>query len=73
MSVFQVYKFQTEKYVSTDLLNEAKTVLQVRSSVQKLMKRCENIAKEMQSIVSRIVNGEEDAGISKQPDILNPS
>lgn len=68
-----VYKFQTEKYVSTDLLNEAKTVLHVRSSVQKLMKRCENIAKEMQSIVSRIVNGEEDAGISKQPELLNPS
>lgn len=73
MSVFQVYRFQTEKYISTDLLNEAKTVLHVRSSVQKLMKRCENIAKEMQSIVSRIVNGEEDAGISKQPELLNPS
>lgn len=68
-----VHKFQTEKYVSTDLLNEAKTVLHVRSSVQKLMKKCEDIAKDMQSIVSRIVNGEEDAGISKQPESLNSS
>lgn len=73
VSTFQVYKFQTEKYISTDLLNEAKTVLHVRSSVQKLMKKCEDIAKDMQSIVSRIVNGEEDAGISKQPESLNSS
>lgn len=35
------------------------------------MKKCENIAKEMQTIVSRIVSGEEDAGISKQPSIMN--
>ena len=71
--VFQVHKFQTEKYVTTDLLNEAKTVLHVRCSVQKLMKKCEEIAKDMQSIVSRIVSGEEDAGISKQPDSINSS
>lgn len=66
-----IEKFQTEKYVSTDLLNEAKTILHVRNTVQKLMKKCENIAKEMQTIVSRIVSGEEDAGISKQPSIMN--
>ncbi|XP_071512276.1 SWI/SNF-related matrix-associated actin-dependent regulator of chromatin subfamily A containing DEAD/H box 1 homolog isoform X1 [Panulirus ornatus] len=68
-----VHKFLNERYVSTDLLNEAKTILHVRNTVQKLMKRCENIAKEMQSIVSRIVSGEEDAGISKQPESLNQS
>ncbi|KAG0718228.1 SMARCAD1 [Chionoecetes opilio] len=68
-----VHKFQTEKHVNTDLLNQAKTVLHVRSSVQNLMKKCEDIARDMQSIVSRIVNGEEDAGISKQPESLNSS
>ncbi|XP_045609642.2 SWI/SNF-related matrix-associated actin-dependent regulator of chromatin subfamily A containing DEAD/H box 1 homolog [Procambarus clarkii] len=68
-----VYKFQTEKFISAELLNEAKTVLHVRNTVQKLMKRCETIANNMQSIVSRIVSGEEDAGISKQPTSLNPS
>ncbi|XP_042229687.1 SWI/SNF-related matrix-associated actin-dependent regulator of chromatin subfamily A containing DEAD/H box 1 homolog [Homarus americanus] len=67
-----VYKFQTGKYVGPELLNEAKTILHVRNTVQRLMKRCENIAKEMQTIVSRIVSGEEDAGISKQPESLNP-
>ncbi|KAK8734847.1 hypothetical protein OTU49_005686 [Cherax quadricarinatus] len=68
-----VYKFQTEKFITTDLLNNARTILHVRSTIQKLMKKCENIAKDMQSIVSRIVSGEEDAGISKQPDSLNPA
>ncbi|KAK3854378.1 hypothetical protein Pcinc_039143 [Petrolisthes cinctipes] len=68
-----VHKFKTEKYISPDMLNAAKTVLHVRSTVQQLMKKCENIAKDMQYILSNIVNGVEDAGISKQPDSLNPS
>ncbi|XP_064119828.1 SWI/SNF-related matrix-associated actin-dependent regulator of chromatin subfamily A containing DEAD/H box 1 homolog isoform X2 [Macrobrachium nipponense] len=67
-----VYKFQTMKSVSTELLNQAKSILHVRRTVQQLMKRCEKIAKDMQSIVSRIVSGEEDAGISEQPESLNP-
>ncbi|XP_066976511.1 SWI/SNF-related matrix-associated actin-dependent regulator of chromatin subfamily A containing DEAD/H box 1 homolog isoform X1 [Macrobrachium rosenbergii] len=67
-----VYKFQTMKSVSTDLLNQAKSILHVRRTVQQLMKKCEKIAKDMQSIVSRIVSGEEDAGISEQPESLNP-
>lgn len=54
------------------MLNAAKTVLHVRATVQRLMKRCENIAKSMQTTVSQIVSGEEDAGITEQPDSLNP-
>lgn len=71
--ILQVYKFKTEKYISPDMLNAAKIVLHVRTTVQQLMKRCENIAKDMQYILSNIVNGVEDAGINKQPDLLNPS
>lgn len=71
--VLQVYKFKTEKFISPDMLNAAKIVLHLRTTVQQLMKRCENIAKDMQYILSNIVNGLEDAGISKQPDLLNPS
>lgn len=71
--VLQVYKFKTEKFISPDMLNAAKIVLHLRTTVQHLMKRCENIAKDMQYILSNIVNGLEDAGINKQPDLLNPS
>ncbi|CAL4092910.1 unnamed protein product, partial [Meganyctiphanes norvegica] len=67
-----VTKFRTAKHVNTDLLNEAKNVLNMRCTVKNLLKRCQNIALDMQDIVSRIISGEEDAGISKQPDLLNP-
>ena len=54
------------------MLNSAKDVLQMRNSIQKLMKRCEKISQDINEIVSRIIEGEIEDEFSKQPDILNP-
>ena len=67
-----VSKFKVSKNTNPDLLNLAKNVLQKRSVIQNLMKKCENISHTITETVSNIIDGTEDAGISKQPDIINP-
>lgn len=65
--------FKREKYIAPDLLNNVKNVLQKRSTVLQLMKRCESIASEIQNSVTLLMDGDEaEAAISKQPSLLNP-
>ncbi|RXG50736.1 SWI/SNF-related matrix-associated actin-dependent regulator [Armadillidium vulgare] len=67
-----VYKFKTGKHISTDLLNSAKDVLQMRNAIKNLMKKCEKISSEIKTFVSDIITEDATSGMSEQPKILNP-
>lgn len=62
-----VEKLQTNKNLSTDLLNYAQRVLMTRNNIKQLMKKCTNIANQLQYAVKS------DAGIKVQPSILTSS
>lgn len=71
--MFQVDVFKREKNIAPDMLNKVKNVLQKRSSVNQLMKRCESISSDIQYTVTSLVEGDEtEAAISHQPALLNP-
>lgn len=59
-------KIQKNKNLSTDLLNSAQQVLITRSNVQQLMRKCTNLASQMETAVAA------GAGVKTQPSILNP-
>ena len=64
---------KSEKHVAPDLLNNVKNVLQKRSVVNQLMKRCESISADIQNTVSGLVDGDmSESAIETQPAILNP-
>ncbi|KAB7507472.1 Actin-dependent regulator of chromatin subfamily A [Armadillidium nasatum] len=67
-----VYKFKTGKHISTDLLNSAKDVLQMRNAIKNLMKKCEKISSEIKTFVTDIITEDATSGMSEQPKILNP-
>lgn len=61
---------KTERNVSTDLLNSAKDVLQMRNAIKNLMKKCERISSEIQKCVSQLIVDDTSAMI-RQPKVLN--
>lgn len=59
-----VTKLQTNKNLSTDLLNAAQRVLTTRNNVKQLMKKCFNISQQLQTAIN---NG----ATVKKPTILS--
>ncbi len=70
--LFQVKSFETSKSLSYNLLSGCKETIQVRNIVTKLMKRCEKIAEEMESVVTTLTNPNkaDSDRITKQPTLL---
>lgn len=68
-----VAKLSNDKYLSTDLLNGAKKVLDMRNAINKLMTKCQQISFDMEDLVENLkANKERSSGyVSKQPDLLN--
>ncbi|XP_071112881.1 SWI/SNF-related matrix-associated actin-dependent regulator of chromatin subfamily A containing DEAD/H box 1 homolog [Haliotis cracherodii] len=70
-----VQKFESTKSLSYNLISGCKETIHVRTIVTKLMKRCEKIAEEMESVVSSLTDpsatGVETDRITKQPDLLS--
>lgn len=62
-----VEKFQDNKSISTDLLNSAQELLVTRNNIQKLMKKCTNLANQMEMAVAA------GAGVLQQPASLEPA
>ncbi|XP_066137472.1 SWI/SNF-related matrix-associated actin-dependent regulator of chromatin subfamily A containing DEAD/H box 1 homolog [Euwallacea fornicatus] len=62
-----VTKLQTNKNLSTDLLNSAQQVLITRNNIRHLMKRCTNLAQQMERAVAA------GAGVKEQPRNMSPS
>ncbi|CAO1301263.1 unnamed protein product [Diamesa serratosioi] len=60
-----VAKFNTQKPLTTELLNYCQEYLDKRNSLQKLMKKCKQIVVKLEKAVS------DGAGINTQPYILN--
>ncbi|XP_050311077.1 SWI/SNF-related matrix-associated actin-dependent regulator of chromatin subfamily A containing DEAD/H box 1 homolog [Anthonomus grandis grandis] len=60
-----VTKLQSNKNLSTDLLNSAQQVLLTRSNIRILMKRCTNLAQQLERAVAA------GAGVKKQPPNLS--
>lgn len=62
-----VQKLNNNKNLSTDLLNAAQQVLMTRNNIMHLMKKCTNLAQQMEKAVAA------GAGVKAQPRILSPS
>ncbi|CAG9774088.1 unnamed protein product [Ceutorhynchus assimilis] len=62
-----VTKLQSNKNLSTDLLNSAQQVLSTRSNIRQLMKRCTNLAQQMERALAA------GAGVKEQPRNLSSS
>ncbi|KAI5635804.1 hypothetical protein NE865_11502 [Phthorimaea operculella] len=62
-----VEKFNSNKALSTDLLNSTQELLATRNNIQRLMKKCVGLAQQLESAVA--------AGVTKlqQPSIMDPS
>lgn len=61
----QVEKFNTNKGLSTELLNSTQELLTTRNNIQRLMKKCVGLATQLESAVAA------GAGRLKQPAILD--
>ncbi|CAL1288550.1 unnamed protein product [Larinioides sclopetarius] len=68
-----VEKLSNDKYLSTDLLNGAKKVIDMRSAITKLMTKCQQISFDMEDLVENLKTNKEDSAdyVSKQPFLLN--
>lgn len=69
-----VYKFESNKYITPDLLNGARTLINTREVVIKLMQRCQRISEESGKIIEYLMEGKGDqieGYISQQPSLLN--
>ncbi|XP_068633292.1 SWI/SNF-related matrix-associated actin-dependent regulator of chromatin subfamily A containing DEAD/H box 1 homolog [Battus philenor] len=62
-----VEKFNSNKLLSTELLNATQELLSTRNNIQRLMKKCVGLAQQLESAVAA------GAGRLKQPSILDPS
>ncbi|XP_012553424.1 SWI/SNF-related matrix-associated actin-dependent regulator of chromatin subfamily A containing DEAD/H box 1 homolog isoform X2 [Bombyx mandarina] len=62
-----VEKFNSNKMLSTDLLNSTQELLTTRNNIQRLMKKCVGLAQQLEAAVAA------GAGRLKQPSILDPS
>uniref|UniRef100_T1J3V7 SWI/SNF-related matrix-associated actin-dependent regulator of chromatin subfamily A containing DEAD/H box 1 homolog n=1 Tax=Strigamia maritima TaxID=126957 RepID=T1J3V7_STRMM len=65
-----ICKLSIVKYVSTDILNKTQRMLYARSVVNELMHICEKMSKDIEMLVNRLMEGKEDATLTKQPSIL---
>ena len=69
-------KFTEQKGLSLSLVSGCKELLKIRGVVNRLMKHCEQIAQDMESIVSALTSNTTisqkdcDGYITKQPDTL---
>ncbi|KFM65529.1 SWI/SNF-related matrix-associated actin-dependent regulator of chromatin subfamily A containing DEAD/H box 1, partial [Stegodyphus mimosarum] len=68
-----VEKLKNDKSLSTDMLNGAKKVLDMRNAINKLMTKCQRIALDMEDLVENLKENKESYSgyVSKQPDLLN--
>ncbi|KAG8194241.1 hypothetical protein JTE90_024572 [Oedothorax gibbosus] len=68
-----VAKLGSDKYLSTDLLNGAKKVLDMRNAISKLMTKCQRISLDMEDLVENLKENKESSSgyVNKQPDLLN--
>ncbi|XP_041354213.1 SWI/SNF-related matrix-associated actin-dependent regulator of chromatin subfamily A containing DEAD/H box 1-like [Gigantopelta aegis] len=69
-----IKKFDSTKSLSSNLITGCKDAIQSRNLVIKLMKRCQRIAEEMETVVSSITNSTSSLNachINKQPSLLN--
>lgn len=62
----QVAKFNSNKILSTDLLNSTQELLSTRNNIQRLMKKCVGLAQQLEAAVAV------GAGLLTQPSILEP-
>ncbi|XP_053609678.1 SWI/SNF-related matrix-associated actin-dependent regulator of chromatin subfamily A containing DEAD/H box 1 homolog [Plodia interpunctella] len=62
-----VEKFNSNKSLSTELLNSTQELLSTRNNIQRLMKKCVGLAQQLEAAVAA------GAGRLKQPAILDPS
>ncbi|XP_045536479.1 SWI/SNF-related matrix-associated actin-dependent regulator of chromatin subfamily A containing DEAD/H box 1 homolog [Papilio machaon] len=62
-----VEKFNSNKLLSTELLNSTQELLSTRNNIQRLMKKCVGLAQQLEAAVAA------GAGRLKQPSILDPS
>lgn len=71
--VIQVEKLRNDKGLSTDLLNGAKKVLDMRNAITKLMTKCQRISLDMEDLVENLKENKESSTdyVSKQPELLN--
>lgn len=60
-----VEKLQTSKSLSADLLNSAQQVITTRNNIKHLMKKCTNLAQQLERAVAA------GAGVKEQPQILS--
>lgn len=65
-------RMRSDKLLSTDLLNGAQDVMNMRTVVTGLMIRCEKISTEIRDLVSGLLDGTAAGSIKVQPPILNP-
>ncbi|KAF8781585.1 SWI/SNF-related matrix-associated actin-dependent like protein [Argiope bruennichi] len=68
-----VDKLGNDKYLSTDLLNGAKKVIDMRNAITKLMTKCQQISFDMEDLVENLKSNKEKSSdyVSKQPFLLN--
>ncbi|XP_023215093.1 SWI/SNF-related matrix-associated actin-dependent regulator of chromatin subfamily A containing DEAD/H box 1-like isoform X2 [Centruroides sculpturatus] len=69
-----VNKFESNKYITPDLLNGARTLINTREAVIKLMQRCQRISEESGKMIEYLMEGRGDeieGYISQQPSLLN--
>lgn len=71
-----VTKFQNDRLLSTELLNGASEVIQMREVMTKLLNRCERFTSEMEKLLSGMLNDQKPkhkGAILEQPSNLNKS
>ncbi|GBM90091.1 SWI/SNF-related matrix-associated actin-dependent regulator of chromatin subfamily A containing DEAD/H box 1 [Araneus ventricosus] len=66
-------KLGNDKYLSTDLLNGAKKVIDMRNAITKLMTKCQQISFDMEDLVENLKSSKEESSdyVSQQPFLLN--
>lgn len=58
-------KLQSNKNLSTDLLNSAQQVLVTRNNIKQLMRKCANLSQSLERAIKS------ELTVKKQPDILS--
>ena len=70
--VHQVRKIQLSKTLSTELLNNALSLLKMQDGIARLMEKCEKITEKMSKIVEDLTEGVETRmELTEQPGIIN--
>lgn len=68
-----VQKLNNDKSLSTDLLNGAKQVMDMRTAISRIMNKCQKIAGEMEGLVEKLkeCKGDSKEYVAQQPSLLN--